>query len=968
MRLQSPTEGRSGVPLRFPRPVIPVIAIGMAAVWVAAGSSPALADQVRSQEFWLSQLNVSQAWGANQGTGVTVAVLSDGVSGQQPGLGGIVTSGPDLTGTGSAPGQLGTEAASLIAGRGTGPGGSAGIIGVAPKTHILSVRVTLDPANPALDSTATGAALPGAIASGIRYAVAHGAKVIDLPPDPGRPNPAAIAALPIPRFANQAPQLNGILAAEGGSAAEQQAVAFAISKGIVLVAPAGDNALGTDAANFPAAYPHVISVGAFDSSFSRGPFSSNQSYVSVTAPGVGVTAASAQGSFTTVNSTTAASAIVSGIAALIVAQYPKLTPVQVAQALTSSTVNKPPGGGHVPGSGYGSVDAGRAMLAAASLAAPPSAHASARAQPLASPPVPAVVPVSNSLAPRLIRAALIALAVLVVLLGVIFWYARRNRRQQQDRTQATADWARSTQNAFSPYGPGDNRTEADKMLEYFAAPSSNPTAVSSPFAGSTLTTNRGGGHGAHSGHSGFAGGEAADSGAGSLGAWASVAPPPKAPSRQARVSGAPPWEPAAQPASELPWAAVPGTVTGGRSATPSSAGTGSDSIWPTSPEAGAASQSWADLAASTSAARALPAGDPAAPPTPDWDGPPADEPPARDSGPDGTSGGFLPAGPPQASFPQASFPQASFPQASFPVNGSPADSGPAPASNGLNDGSSHYGSPGASPSGHGSGSGPEAGQPASPGASLWSSVSLPRSPSGSNWEALGSGPEDGSAAEGSWPDAQDDDAYRAAPEPAADADDAWHPSAEWRPSDTAAQWQPQSQPDPGENPGSWPAGNPESWSAGDSTGSWPAAGNPESWSVGDSTGSWPAAGNPEPWSAGDSTGSWSASENPAFRQPDERAASWSPGESTTGWSPASGDSWSRPEPGRQWPQQAAGPDSAPWEPAPSAPGWQPGAGSGWEPGGASRPAEENPPEAGEQFDWRPARPSDGYSPRRDQES
>jgi len=56
------------------------------------------------------------------------------------------------------------------------------------------------------------------------------------------------------------------------------------------------------------------------------------------------------------------------------------------------------------------------------------------------------------------------------------------------------------------------------------------------------------------------------------------------------------------------------------------------------------------------------------------------------------------------------------------------------------------------------------------------------------------------------------------------------------------------------------------------------------------------------------------------------------------------------------------------EPAPSAPGWQPGAGSGWEPGGASRPEEENPAETGEQFDWRPARPSDGYSPRRDQES
>ena len=67
------------MPLRFPRPVIPVIAAGLAAVWVAASSAPALADQVRQQEFWLSQLSVSQAWQATQGSGVTVAVLSDGV-------------------------------------------------------------------------------------------------------------------------------------------------------------------------------------------------------------------------------------------------------------------------------------------------------------------------------------------------------------------------------------------------------------------------------------------------------------------------------------------------------------------------------------------------------------------------------------------------------------------------------------------------------------------------------------------------------------------------------------------------------------------------------------------------------------------------------------------------------------------------------------------------------------------------
>jgi Subtilase family len=892
MRWESPTEGRSGVPLRFPRPVIPVIAIGMAAVWVAAGSAPAFADQVRSQEFWLSQLNVSQAWQANQGTGITVAVLSDGVAAQHIGLAGIVTTGPDLTGTGSALGQMGTEAASLIAGRGTGPGGASGIIGIAPKAHILSVQVTLDPASTALDSTATGAALPGAIAQGIRYAVAHGAQVIDLPPDPGRPNPNAIAALPVPRFATQAPQLNGILAAEGGSTAEQQAVAFALSKGVVLVAPAGDNALGTDAPNFPAAYPHVISVGAIDGSFHRGVFSSNQPYVSVLAPGVGVTAADSAGGYTTVSSTNAASAMVSGVAALIKAQYPKLTPLQVQQAITTSTEVRP-AGGQAPGSGTGSVDAGRAMLAAAALAAPASAQAGARAQPLASPPVPAAVPVSNGLVPGLVRAALISLAVLALLIGAIMWYRGRTRRREQDSARATADWARSTQNAFSAYGPGDSRTEADKMLEYFAAPSSNPTTGSSPFVttAGTLTTSRGSGHSS---------GEAADAAAGSLGAWSSVAPAPKTPSRQARVSGAPPWEPASQPASELPWAAVPGTVAGGRSATPSGAGTGSDSIWPVTPAAAAASstsQSWEELAARTSAARAQPASDPAAPPTPDWDGPAADGPQTGD-----------------LAFGGAGFP------ASRPVRADPASNGHAlnsppedvPASSG------------------------------SPDAALWSSVSLPRSPSGSNWEALESGPEDGSdaAGEASWPKSQDDDAYR--PSPA--GDDGWQPAARWQPAETAAHWQAQAH-----------APEQEEHQEQASDVPWPPADSGPQWQPAETTPHWlPAESAPE-WQPADSGPQW---------QPADSAPPWQPGESAAAWSAASGDSWPSSDSGSQpWP----GSESAPWEPAPAAAGWAPGTGSNWEPGGSGHAPGEAAPEAGEPFDWRPARRAEGFPPAGDED-
>jgi hypothetical protein len=751
------------VPLRFPRPVIPVIAAGMAAVWVAASSAPALADQVRQQEFWLSQLSVSQAWQATQGSGVTVAVLSDGVDTQQPDLGGSVTTGPDYTGTGEESGAFfgvqGTAAASLIAGRGTGAGGNSGIIGIAPRSRILSVRVTLDPGDPALDSSAAGAVLPGAIASGIRYAVAHGASVIDLPLDPGRPNPTAIAALPIPRFSTQAPQLNGIIAAEGGSVAEQQAVAYAISQGVVLVAPAGDNALGTDAANFPAAYPRVISVGAFDSSFNRGAFSSNQPYVNVTAPGVGVTAADAAGGYASVSSTAAASAIVSGIAALIKAQFPHLTPAQVSQALSTSTVVRPPGG-QAAGSGTGSVDAGRAMLAAATLAAPASARAGALAEPLTSPAAPVVARVASSLTPRLVRAAVISLGVLILLLAVIWWYSRAGRRHERDRARATAQWAPSSQNAFSPYGPGDDRTEADRMLEYFTAPSSHPVAVSSPFGASrgirTPSRDRAG--------------REAPSARGAQGAWSSDAPPPRVPSRHARVSGAPPWEPASQPASELPWAAIPGPAAGGRTAARHAGGPAADSVWPSSPAAApasASSQSWEELAASVTAAAQ--SAEPAPPPAADTA---ADTARAGDREAGGSPGGLAPGG-------------------------------------------------------------------LAPGGGTGLPVRQPRSPSGSNWEAAAQdGPD-----EAAWPQSQDEDAYRAAPEDA----DAWAPAARWQPG-PPRQWPAGGGAAPGQPEedeiGSWLPAAPapdiaRSWSPGESAPPFPARGETASWRTAGA--SWPAA-------------------------------------------------------------------------------------------------------------------------------
>jgi subtilisin family serine protease len=112
------------------------VAAGLVLTFLATASSPALADSVRSQEWWLHTLHVTRAWGSTKGAGVIVAVLDTGVDAKQADLTGSVITGPDYTHSGRTPGGAywglhGTAMATLIAGRGHGSGDANGIIGVA---------------------------------------------------------------------------------------------------------------------------------------------------------------------------------------------------------------------------------------------------------------------------------------------------------------------------------------------------------------------------------------------------------------------------------------------------------------------------------------------------------------------------------------------------------------------------------------------------------------------------------------------------------------------------------------------------------------------------------------------------------------------------------------------------------------------------------------------------------------------
>ncbi|MEU4576811.1 S8 family serine peptidase [Nonomuraea sp. ATR24] len=304
---------------------------------------------IREQQQWvLDALNVEQAWNVTKGAGVTVAVIDSAVDTRVKELRGRVTVGPDMS-SGSArprevePGEHGTAMAALIAGSGAGDG----FVGVAPEARVLSLPLALDE-NPEDQIAPPLLTDPGAtespLARALRYATNHGAKVISM------------------SIGNYGPHKS-----------EREAVSYALGKGVVLVAAAGNDGQTsytkdneTSYWSFPAGYPGVIGVAAVDKTSKPAPYSSDNLSVLVAAPGSGVPVVQRGSGYALSDGTSSAAALVAGVAALVKARYPDLRPEQVAQALATGARGRP-AAGYDDRTGFGVVDAGAALNAAERL-------------------------------------------------------------------------------------------------------------------------------------------------------------------------------------------------------------------------------------------------------------------------------------------------------------------------------------------------------------------------------------------------------------------------------------------------------------------------------------------------------------------------------------------------------------------------------------------------------------------------
>ncbi|MFJ9414928.1 S8 family peptidase [Streptomyces sp. NPDC101227] len=297
-------------------------AAGLAALLCVTAAPPAAA----TPSSWEYQaLGLAAAQRIAQGEGITVAVLDSGVEKDHPAVAGRVTTGPDYFKDGLHPGdpRWGRHGTAM----------ASDVLKVAPKAHILSVRV--------LDEKKDHTELrhgPSPVAQGIDYAVDHGADVISM-------------------------SLGGELFGRDFDDGEIDALARAAQKGIPVIASAGNDAEVFNETSFPAGYPEVIAVAATQKGGSRASFSTVRTYNAVAAPGVGIMSAKQTGGYAPVNGTSPAAALTSGAVALMLSHNHKLTPAQVRAVLTSTAHH--PSGGYNPLVGYGQINAAAAVRASA---------------------------------------------------------------------------------------------------------------------------------------------------------------------------------------------------------------------------------------------------------------------------------------------------------------------------------------------------------------------------------------------------------------------------------------------------------------------------------------------------------------------------------------------------------------------------------------------------------------------------
>jgi subtilisin family serine protease len=245
------------------------------------------ADLGDPAQYIVNKFHLAEVHQITKGDNAVVAVIDSEIDSNQPNLAGTVSARYDAGCDASSPHPHGTGMAGAIASHGQ-------LLGVAPQANIIAVCAF------------GGAGQPEAstmnIIKGLDYAIQRGARIVNMsfagPRDP------AIA----------------------------QALQIAREKGILVIAAAGNNGPKSPPL-YPGADPNVMAVTATDESDRLFNSANQGKYITAAAPGVDVLVPAPNGALQFTTGTSVATANVSGVAALLIARKPSLTPEEIRAIL-----------------------------------------------------------------------------------------------------------------------------------------------------------------------------------------------------------------------------------------------------------------------------------------------------------------------------------------------------------------------------------------------------------------------------------------------------------------------------------------------------------------------------------------------------------------------------------------------------------------------------------------------------------
>ena len=277
-------------------------------------------DPYYANAWHLPKIKADSAWDSTAGIGVTIAILDSGVDASHPDLAPNVTAGWNFFDNNSNTADVSGHGTRIAGIAGASGNNGMGVAGVDWRAKVMPIRVT----------DATGLAYDSLIAQGLIWAADHGARV------------ANVSFLGVSR------SLTVLSAAQ-----------YMRNKGGVVVVAAGN----TGRQQSDPQSDLVTAVAATNANDARPAWGSFGNYISIAAPGVSIWTTTPNGGYAAMSGSSASSAVVAGVYALMMSANRNLLPSTLDRVLFATAVQQGPAHRDAY-NGWGRVDAAAAVTKA----------------------------------------------------------------------------------------------------------------------------------------------------------------------------------------------------------------------------------------------------------------------------------------------------------------------------------------------------------------------------------------------------------------------------------------------------------------------------------------------------------------------------------------------------------------------------------------------------------------------------